>query len=301
MEDNVTAIQEIMTAMSRVAPALASEIAYRQFISLGSPEKVHRLDAAIHARARVEPLELNGESVASYAWGTGPETIILVHGWRSRGSRWSTLVAALESPTRTIVAFDAPGNGDSTGRRTTVLDYAAIIRRLAARHGNVQAIVGHSFGVLASFLAVREGVPTQRLIGISGMASAQQLLDTFSAQAGLVGRAKLGLGRRFERRVFPHETDLWHRFVSELDPTETRIPLLVVHDVEDPNVPFSQAEVITQAHLGAVALERTQGLGHHRILNDPAVVETVRDFIGRAPNGLLDASPNEGYRIQHID
>lgn len=293
----MTALQKIMTATSRLAPPLAAEVAYRQFVSLGSPEKVHRLDAAIHARARVEALELNGERVATYAWGTGPETIILVHGWRSRASRWATLVAALESPQRTIVAFDAPGNGDSAGRRTTVLDYAAIIRLLAARHGDVQAIVGHSFGVLASFLAVREGVSTRRLIGISGMASATQLLDTFSAQLGLSERAKLGLARRFERRVFPDEPDLWHRFVSELDPTETRIPLLLLHDAGDPSVPYSQAEIIAQAHLGAVTLERTDGLGHHRILNDPAVIDAILGFVGLP----LDAPVDERYRIQQID
>src|SRR4051794_19633808 len=157
MEDAVPAFQNMMRGLSRVAPPLAAEIAYRQFVSLGTPETVHPRDAAIHARARVGSLELNGAPVATYAWGTGPETILLVHGWRSRGSRWANLVAALESPQRTIVAFDAPGNGDSPGHRTNVLDYAAIVRRLAARHGNVQAIVGHSFGVLASFLAVREG------------------------------------------------------------------------------------------------------------------------------------------------
>lgn len=270
---------KMMRALSRVAPPLASEIAYRLFVSLGTPETVHPRDAAVHARARVGSLDLNGERIATYAWGTGPETILLVHGWRSRGSRWATLVAALESPHRTIVAFDAPGNGDSTGRRTTVLDYAAIARLLAARHGNVQAIVGHSFGVLASFLAVREGAATARLVGISGMAGATQLLETFSGQLGLTPRAKRGLAQRFQRRVFPHETDLWHRFVSELDPTETRIPLLLVHDEGDPIVPVAQAEIIANAHLGTVRVERTNGLGHHRILNDPDVIDLIRDFV----------------------
>lgn len=293
----MTALQKIMTATSRVAPPLAAEIAYRQFVSLGSPEKVHRLDAAVHARARVEPLKLNGEPVATYAWGSGPETIILVHGWRSRGSRWATLVAALESPQRTIVAFDAPGNGDSPGHRTTVLDYAAIIRLLAARHGTMHAIIGHSFGVLASFLAVREGVATQRIVGISGMASARQLLDTFSVQFGLNERAKRGLGRRFERRIFPDEPDLWHRFVSELDPTETRIPLLLVHDADDPSVPFSQAELIAQAHLGQVEVERTRGLGHHRILNDTGVIDSIRDFV-ETPVGSPAPS---GRRSEHVE
>jgi len=269
----------MMKALSRVAPPLAAEVAYRNFVSLGSPERVHPRDAAIHSRARVGSVDLNGSPVVTYAWGSGPRTVLLVHGWRSRGSRWSTLVAALESPERTIVAFDAPGNGDSPGRRTTVVDYAMIVRRLAARHGNVEAIVGHSFGVLASFLAVREGAETARLVGISGMASATQLLDTFSAQVGLTARAKQGLARRFQSRVFPHETDVWHRFVAELDPTETRIPLLLVHDELDPIVPVGQAELIAQAHLGRVAVERTRGLGHHRILNDTSVIETIRGFV----------------------
>src|SRR4051812_1669078 len=283
MEDAVFPVQQAMHALSRVAPPLAAEIAYRQFVSLGSPERVHHRDADVHARARIGSLELNGRSVVTYAWGSGPETVLLVHGWRSRGSRWATLVAALESPERTIVAFDAPGNGDSPGDRTTVLDYAAIVRLLAARNGNVQAIVGHSFGVLASFLAVREGVATARLVGISGMAGATQLLETFSAQLGLSERAKRGLGERFQRRVFPLEKDIWHRFVAELDPTENRIPLLLVHDDGDPIVPVAQADLIAQAHLGAVRVELTTGLGHHRILNDADVVEIVRDFIDAPP------------------
>ncbi|MES1169309.1 MAG: alpha/beta fold hydrolase, partial [Leifsonia sp.] len=248
----MTAVRTMMGALSRVAPPLAAELAYRGFVSLGSPERVHPRDAAIHSRARVGSVDLNGTPVVTYAWGTGPRTVLLVHGWRSRGSRWSTLVAALESPDRTIVAFDAPGNGDSPGRRTTVLDYAAIVRLLAARHGNVEAIAGHSFGVLAAFLAVREGVETARLVGISGMASATQLLDAFSSPLGLTARAKRGLARRFQRRVFPHETDLWRRFVAELDPTESRIPLLLVHDDDDPVVPAGQADLIAQAHLGPV-------------------------------------------------
>ena len=277
-------IHQAMRALSRVAPPLAAEVAYRQFVSLGSPERVHRRDAEVHARARIGSLELNGRPVVTYAWGTGPETVLLVHGWRSRASRWATVIAALESRERTIVAFDAPGNGDSPGDRTTVLDYAAIVRLLAARNGNVQAIVGHSFGVLASFLAVREGVAAARLVGISGMAGAAQLLDTFSAQLGLTERAKRGLGERFQRRVFPHERDIWHRFVAELDPTENRIPLLLVHDEGDPVVPVSQAELIAGAHLGAVRVELTRGLGHHRILNDPDVVDTIRDFVDAPPD-----------------
>jgi acetyl-CoA carboxylase carboxyltransferase component len=56
-----------------------------------------------------------------------------------------------------------------------------------------------------------------------------------------------------------------------------------VHDESDPIVPVAQAELIAHAHLGAVTVERTSGLGHHRILNDPDVVETIREFVDAPP------------------
>jgi hypothetical protein len=58
----------------------------------------------------------------------------------------------------------------------------------------------------------------------------------------------------------------------------------------------SQAELIAEAHLGAVTVERTQGLGHHRILNDPDVIETIRSFID-----LAIGEHNQAYRTEHVE
>lgn len=68
---------------------------------------------------------------------------MLVHGWRSRASRFAALVTALATPDRTIVSFDAPGNGDSMGSRVTVLDYADAIRQLGEQYRGFDVIVGH--------------------------------------------------------------------------------------------------------------------------------------------------------------
>ena len=113
--------------LCRLAPPVAAEIAYRLWWNLGKPEPVHARDRAVHAQAVVGEIEVNGKSVTTYTWGTGRRVVVLVHGWRSRASRFSALVAALSEPGRTIVAFDAPGNGNSPGTRTSVLDYAEAI------------------------------------------------------------------------------------------------------------------------------------------------------------------------------
>src|SRR5688572_29161278 len=98
-----------------LAPPLAARVAEPMFWYLGRPAPVRAADAAAHARARVDYLDLAGKRVAVYSWGDGPSAVLLVHGWRSRASRFGRIIEALERSDRTIVAFDAPGNGDSTG------------------------------------------------------------------------------------------------------------------------------------------------------------------------------------------
>ena len=282
----MNAIRTSLKVIGAVAPPLAAEVSFRFWRALGTPEVVHERDRAVHEEAVVGQLEVGGERVATYTWGNGSRVILLVHGWRSRASRFSALVKALESPDRTIVAFDAPGNGDSTGNRVTVLDYADAITQLAARHGEFEAIVGHSFGVLSSFLAIREGVRTRRIVAVSGMYDADQLVDQFARQAGIRGRAKAGLRRRIERRTFPTVADPWRRFVSEIDPTHTHVPLLLVHDGDDALVSVDEAARIADAHTGTVSVHLTDGLGHSRILGDPGVLAAIASFVETEPAEL---------------
>jgi pimeloyl-ACP methyl ester carboxylesterase len=272
------AARSTLKALSVVAPPLAAEIGYRLWRTLGTPERVRAHDADVHARATRGILELPAARIATYTWGDGPEVVLLVHGWRSRASRFSAVVRTLESSGRTIVAFDAPGNGDSSGTFATVLDYAQIITRLSARYGGVDTIVAHSFGVLAAFLAVREGARADRIVSIAGVHDVDDILDEFARLAGLTGRAREGLRSRIERRTFPNVDDLWHRFVAELDPADTRTPVLVVTDSRDPVVDPRQSELIAEAHNGPTEVIRTEGLGHVRILSDPHVLGQIGRF-----------------------
>jgi hypothetical protein len=277
------AVRASLVVGSTVAPPVAAEVGYRLWRSVGRPEPVHPRDAAVHARAGRGILDLDGAPVATYTWGDGPEVVLLVHGWRSRASRFAALVEALESPRRTLVAFDAPGNGDTPGNRTSILEYARIIRLLAARHRGVTAIVAHSFGVLSAFLAVREGVAVDRLVGIAGIHDADEIVDQFCREAGLGARAKRGLRRRIEHRFFAGTPDVWRRFTAELDPADTSTELLLVHDLGDPRVGFAQSEQIRDAHTGPVRLVATEGLGHNRILGSAEVVSEIAAFLDGPP------------------
>ena len=68
-----------------------------------------------------------------------------------------------------------------------------------------------------------------------------------------------------------HELDM-ERAVSGLTATG-----LVIHDLEDLDVPIAEAQALADRWQGA-KLYTTTGLGHRRILEDPAVVEEIATF-----------------------
>jgi fermentation-respiration switch protein FrsA (DUF1100 family) len=259
------------------SPRFMAFLAYRMFWNLGIPMAVRPDAVAVHNRARRETTTIGERHVVLYRWGHGPETVLLVHGWRGRASQFAALVEALESPERTIVAFDAPGNGDSPGDRTDLRDYLAVIQLVAAEANGLHLLVGHSFGVMGIFVAVREGVRAKRMVSIAGTADMDYTYATFSRALELPSRVDSLLRRKIEQRVFNGDTGIWRRFVSELDPTD-QTPLLIVHDRDDRAVEFSQAEKIAAAHLGPITELFTSGLGHTRVLTNPTVLRTIVDF-----------------------
>lgn len=274
-------------ALGALSPRIAARIGWTLFWRVGAPVAVRTEDQAIHDSAVVSWLRINGKLVSVYTWGTGPAVILLVHGWRSRASRFGPLVEALAGEGRTIVSFDAPGHGDSGGTTTNVFEEAEVIRQLAERHGRFESIVGHSFGVLATFHAMRLGVTAQRLVSVAGVHSLDHLISTFARTIGLPRRAAARMRNRIERELFTLSPFTWSRVVSSLDDPSTSVPLLVVHDSTDRWVGSQQAAAIEAGHAGPTSTVLTEGLGHNRILTDPDTIKAISRFVSsEVPNAL---------------
>jgi pimeloyl-ACP methyl ester carboxylesterase len=269
--------RSLVHIVGTVSPRLMTFLAYRMFWNLGTPMEVRPDATAVHARARRETVSIGARQAVVYRWGSGPRTVLLVHGWRGRASQFAALVDALESPELTIISFDAPGNGDSPGDRTDLRDYLAVVRAVADERGGIDLLVGHSFGVMGIFVAVREGVRASRIVSIAGSADMDYTYGTFARALELPRRVDTLLRRKIERVAFNGDTTIWRRFVSELDPTD-QTPLLVIHDRDDRIIQFSQGQKIAAAHVGPTTELFTRGLGHTRVLTDPGVVRAIVDF-----------------------
>ncbi|CAL9628755.1 hypothetical protein SUDANB176_06026 [Streptomyces sp. enrichment culture] len=229
-------------------------------------------------RARVGDLTLDGRKTVVYRWGEGERPVLLVHGWESRASRYAKVIGRLTELGLSAVAFDAPGHGESEGDTTTLLEYRDIITRLHRVHGDFGAVVAHSFGVLASVVALRRGVGAGRLAAISPVPDFAYLVDAFRGRMRLRQEQEDELRGRIERDLYPGE-DMWRRFTVFPAPTDPRLPVLVVHDEDDEAVDPERAHRLAAAHGARARLVTTRRFGHRRILGSPQVVEEVAAFV----------------------
>jgi pimeloyl-ACP methyl ester carboxylesterase len=188
-----------------------------------------------------------------------------------------------------VVALDAPGHGASAGGRSSAPEFARALR--AAVGAEVHAVVAHSLGAAAVALALRDGLRASRVVFLAPPAYPPSWFVVFEQRLGLGPEVASLVRARSERRLrlrWPelHLPTLAARF---------EVPLLVLHDRHDPDVPLADGRAIVAAWRGARLVE-TEGLGHNALLRDPAAVSEVVEFlaVGRTDRCACGAASEDG-------
>ena len=267
---------------ARISPGLAARAALPLFFR---PMSRMTIGASGPGAAEVEEfaergtLRVGGAELASYRWGAGSRTVLLMHGWGGRAAQFGSLVPRLTAAGLTVVAFDAPGHGSSRGSRADLRDWVAAARELSAGNGGFDAIVGHSLGGLAALAAAREAVPVRALAVISAAATPLTLIDAFAGDLRLGAATRERFLAGFLREFGETPASLVERYDAAAHPLPPPTRLLVVHDRGDRRVPDVDALRLHAAHGSASRIVRTEGLGHTKLLGDPAVLSEVTRFV----------------------
>lgn len=268
---------------SVVSPRLGAAVALPLFGHVARPRPVHpgdrtTMDRARRSSVRIPGLDRHGVDVTVYEWGSGTETVVLAHGWSGRASQFATLVRELVAEGFRVVAFDAPAHGDTAGRGTYLVDWTDILSQLTRRQGRLRAVIGHSFGGLATLVATAHGLGVDRIVTIAAPGDPDLLLSQFQAMLRFDDRTAAALRARFTRRYFPGEDDPFARLSPVQQNLPAAAPLLAVHDETDVVVPFGELARIAAVHPDARVVV-TRGYGHNRVLTADPVLDAVVAFV----------------------
>lgn len=277
-----TIVRSSFWMLARVAPRLAARQAERVWFT------IPRFPAGPDAPGGA-PFRLG--AVTGHTWGDGPP-VYLLHGWGGNAAQLAGFVAPLVAAGFRVVAFDTPSHGRSGPgrfgpRSSSIPEFADALTAVAGRFGPAHAVVAHSMGTAATAVALCDGLPVGRVVLLAPVARPDTYAGQLRVAMGLTGRAYRHLIDRVEQRV---GAPMRHFDVPALAAAVAMPPALIVHDTDDRVTPAADAREVVAAWAGARRHETT-GLGHTRLLRDPAVIAEVTAFLtaDRLPQDGRDA------------
>src|SRR6185369_12093057 len=168
---------------SALAPGTAARIASKLFFT-PRRARVRDFEREVLARGELFSLDVRGERVVGRAWGEGP-AVLLAHGWGGHSGQMTAFVSPLVAAGFRAVAIDLPGHGESSGRVSSLVHFAAAMTRAAALFGPLQGLVAHSFGAAASTYALSSGLAVGRAVFFAPPARFDSFWARFRVGAGV--------------------------------------------------------------------------------------------------------------------
>ena len=214
------------------------------------------------------------KDIVLYQLGNGDKKILLVHGWSGRGTQLVKFADALVAKGYTTVSFDAPAHGKSPGSTTIMTDFIASIAEVDRKFGPFAAAVGHSLGGMSLLNAVKLGLKINRLVTIGSGDKVNDILVDFVSKLELKPEFGTRLQQHFEKK---YNTEM-ESYSAYLAAQSITIPVLVIHDENDDEVPVSASKNI-YSNLKNGELFITNNLGHRKILGNQEVIDKTINFI----------------------
>ncbi len=271
-------LRRMFAVLQAISPRLAARLAFVLFLT-PVRRKLDAVDAPWLATARQHRQVADGE-FAVHEWGTGPRTVVILHGWGSHAARFAPLAQSLVAQGWRVLAIDAPGHGSSPGRRSSLPQFIRALDQVVQALGPVQALIGHSLGALAAVNWL--GQPSapgraaiRHLVLVSGPTGVPYLIGNFASMLNLNAATARHLLVRFTDR-FHQQPESWSATALA---ARIQVPVLLIHDRDDDVIPFAQSEQLL-AVLPHARMLATQGLGHSGMLRDTATIAEICKELG---------------------
>lgn len=212
--------------------------------------------------------------ITTYKYGNSEHKVLLVHGWSGRGTQLFKIADELLQNGYSTISFDAPAHGKSEGKTTIMSEFIASILEIEKQYGPFEIAIGHSLGGMSVLNAIKDGLKVKKAIIIGSGDIVHDILEEFVSKLGLKTEISKRLRDHFENQYQLKMDD----FSAYRAAQKIEIPVLVIHDKDDPEVPV-KAGIHIHKNLQNGNFFLTEGLGHRKILGNQNVIKKIIDFI----------------------
>ena len=247
-------------------------------------------DRKVLADASVDRVEFEGHALHCYSWGRG-RPVLMIHGWGSRASHLALLARHVARSGFRAVVLDGPSHGKSLKKglqQSSMFEFGRALFAVASQLEPLYALLGHSLGGLAAFFgAAGHGkladyrLNPERLVLISSPISINYVVRVYCQRENMNSAQERELAAELEQGFDFSISDY-----SALKAVGKVPKLMIVHDEDDDEVPFSDAlRLHTASHASQMTV--TSGAGHQKILVDRAMMRSVARFLAQSATRAL--------------
>ncbi|MCY1224647.1 2-hydroxy-6-oxononadienedioate/2-hydroxy-6-oxononatrienedioate hydrolase [compost metagenome] len=214
------------------------------------------------------------KEIVVYSYGKSDKKILLVHGWSGRGTQLVKIADEMLKLGYTTISFDAPAHGKSPGKTSNMTEFIASILELEKNFGPFEFAIGHSLGGMSILNSIKIGLKVKKAVIIGSGDIVEDIMDDFVEKLGMNIAISKKMKASFEKKI----GETMDSFSAYVAAREVSIPVLVLHDKDDEDVPVKAAYHINE-NLKESELVITEGLGHRKILGDAKVIKKITDFL----------------------
>jgi len=258
-----------------ISPILAERFARKLFITPIKHKipkrEFHMEEQSVQTKLFIPSIN---KEIVVYAYGNSDKKILLVHGWSGRGTQLVKIADALKEKRFSTISFDAPAHGKSGTKTTLMLEFIESILEVEKLYGPFEFAIGHSLGGMSILNAVKKGLQVQKAVVIGSGNSVVNIVNTFVEKIGLPNKVAVIMKNNFEKK-YQFDMESFSAYVAAKD---VKIPVLVVHDNDDDDIPVSEAYHLAD-NLINKEIMITNKLGHRKILGDFGVINTIIEFL----------------------
>jgi pimeloyl-ACP methyl ester carboxylesterase len=270
----IKGFQFVFRYLGPVFPNASSRLVRKLWFTNLRLKKSH-IEQKVADTATAKTLNIHGIPIRLWIWGDSGPPILFIHGWSGRGTQITSFVKPLLDQGFRVISFDAPAHGESGGKKTNIFNIVDTFSEILNQLDPLYGVITHSMGAMILAQLIKDKISPKKIVLICPPTTLEVMINNFQHQLQIPEKVK----EKFRQLLIQDFGEEAAEQISLLNKThQFNCPVLIVHDENDPEIPWEDSEKLAQ-QIAQAEFFKTQGLGHIRVLYDRTVISKVSDFL----------------------